>query len=175
LIVCEGAETEPRYFRGFKVVVGDNIRGFGLAPMQLVAKAKEIAHKEGPFDQVWCVFDKDDIPADDFDNAIQSAESVGHRVAYSNEAFELWFCLHFNYLDTPISRNQYLSRLTDLLNTPYSKTDSEMYRRLESRQDDAIWNAERLEQQHLADTPPSQRCPITKVHHLVSALRTMKR
>ncbi|MGH2457643.1 MAG: RloB domain-containing protein, partial [Chloroflexota bacterium] len=31
-------------------------------------------------------------------SAVGNAESAGIRVAYSNEAFELWYCLHFAYI-----------------------------------------------------------------------------
>lgn len=31
--------------------------------------------------------------------------------AWSNESFELWYYLHFQYLDTGISRSQYIEKI----------------------------------------------------------------
>ncbi len=69
LIVCEGGKTEPNYFLAFKVT--NDVYGRGLETIRVVEEAIRLNEKEGPFDQVWCVFDKDDFPADDFDNAIK--------------------------------------------------------------------------------------------------------
>ncbi len=56
------------------------------------------------YDEVWCVFDMDYKPDangqwQDFDNAIKMAQSQGYKCAYSNDSFELWFVLHYQYLD----------------------------------------------------------------------------
>jgi hypothetical protein len=83
LIVCEGEKTEPNYlgsFRGPALVV--DVRGFGISPRQLVDKALELGEQVA-YDQVWCVFDRDDCNAGDFNGALQRAESQGVRVAYS--------------------------------------------------------------------------------------------
>ena len=49
------------------------------------------------YSQVWVVFDKDDF--DDFDEAVALAEKYGFKVAWSNQSFEYWLYLHFNYSD----------------------------------------------------------------------------
>lgn len=49
LIVCEGKQTEPNYFRGFKLTNVD-VDGAGADPMTVVERAKEIVleqHKLG--------------------------------------------------------------------------------------------------------------------------------
>ena len=61
------------------------------------------------FDRVWVVFDRDDF--NDFNEAIALAERKGYKAAWSNEAFELWYLLHFIYLDTAISRADYIKKL----------------------------------------------------------------
>ena len=81
LIVCEGEKTEPSYlgsFRGPALVL--DIRGFGINPRKLVDKALELGEQVA-YDQVWCVFDRDDCNAGDFNGALQRAESQGVRVA----------------------------------------------------------------------------------------------
>ena len=51
------------------------------------------------------VFDKDDYP--DFDEAIELAKKNGFEVAYSNQAFELWFLLHFKKYSGKLHRREY--------------------------------------------------------------------
>ena len=69
------------------------------------------------FNQVWIVFDRDDFPADRFDNAIRSAERPmnGYHVAWSNECFELWYVLHFKDRITRMGRDEIFRELTDCL------------------------------------------------------------
>jgi hypothetical protein len=95
LIVCEGEKTEPNYFRSFRVpkVVID-VQGLGENPSRLIESAKELKSQDD-YDRVWCVFDRDSWTEQDFNNAIKNANSEGFGVAYSNEAFELWYILHF--------------------------------------------------------------------------------
>jgi hypothetical protein len=101
LIVCEGEKTEPNYFRNFRVPgkVYCDVRGFGYNTVSLVRKTIELREQD-EYDQVWCVFDRDSFPAQDFNNAIALADRNSIRVAYSNEAFELWYLLHFNFYNS---------------------------------------------------------------------------
>jgi hypothetical protein len=95
LIVCEGTKTEPSYFEQFRLASA-TIKpvGTGFNTITLVQKASELA-RERSYDQIWCVFDKDDFPDEDFNNAIDMARHEGMGVAYSNQAFEYWIILHF--------------------------------------------------------------------------------
>lgn len=106
LIVCEGEKTEPNYFKGFrpagKVL---DIRGVGYNTIKLVREAIRLQVKE-TYDQVWCVFDRDDFPAQHFNEALSLAREHRIKVAYSNEAFELWYILHFDYHQSGIPRSQ---------------------------------------------------------------------
>jgi hypothetical protein len=95
LIVCEGENTEPSYFRQFKLTSATiKAVGNGSNTVSLVQEAIKLTEKES-FEQVWCVFDKDTFPAENFNNAILMAEARGINVAYSNQAFEYWLILHF--------------------------------------------------------------------------------
>jgi hypothetical protein len=95
LIVCEGENTEVSYFSQFRLTSARLVPlGEGYNTITLVNRAVELS-KKGKFDQVWCVFDKDDFSAQDFNGAITMAEGHGFRVAYSNQAFEYWILLHF--------------------------------------------------------------------------------
>lgn len=107
LIVCEGMCTEPDYFKAFRMTTATiKAVGQGMNTISLVNKAISIRDtdmkKKRTYDQCWVVFDKDDFPANDFNQAIALAERNGFRVAYSNQAFEYWFLLHFNLYRGPI-------------------------------------------------------------------------
>jgi hypothetical protein len=96
LIVCEGKNTEPSYFRQFRLAtVKVRVEGLGSNTMDLVNRALSFRDEE-EFDQVWVVFDKDEFDSEMFNAAIDKAHSKGIGVAYSNQSFEYWLILHFN-------------------------------------------------------------------------------
>jgi hypothetical protein len=172
LIVCEGEETEPNYFRGFRVPTAD-IRGTGFNTVSLVDEAIRIADTK-TYDQVWCVFDHDLFGAQQFNLAISRAKGNGVRLAYSNEAFELWFLLHFAFFQTGITRKQYIAKLNKLIEGGYKKNDADMYQKLEPRQGSAIKFAKKL----LAcynPCRPERDNPSTTVHLLVEELLRFSR
>jgi hypothetical protein len=172
LIVCEGTKTEPNYFKSFRVpknIVEVDVYGLGGNPSKLVKSAKELKDQDGDYDQIWLVFDRDSWSPQDFNSAISSAKSAGFEVAYSNEAFELWYILHFEYLNTPTSRQDYGDKLTKLLGRKYEKNSENMYDQLLSRQESAIENATRLLKQYGRPNPTKDN-PATTVHLLVQKL-----
>ncbi|MCD8211096.1 MAG: RloB family protein [Prevotella sp.] len=121
LIVCEGAKTEPNYFRKLArnrlgIIVYDiEVQGFGRNTIGIVEKAIDLKNKNN-YDRVWAVFDKDDFPAKDFNDAIILGKSNGVEVAWSNEAFELWFLYHFQNVITGLSRRQYKKKISAAVN-----------------------------------------------------------
>jgi hypothetical protein len=96
LIVCEGKNTEPSYFNQFRITSAKvKSVGEGYNTISLVNRALALS-QQGNYDQVWCVFDKDDFNDNDFNSAIQIAIVNNFGVAYSNQSFEYWLILHFN-------------------------------------------------------------------------------
>jgi hypothetical protein len=187
LIVCEGEKTEPNYFEAFGKelpphMVELKVKGAGANTLSLVSIAQEIREtlekqrRDQPFDQVWVVFDRDSFPPDDFDNAIKKAKALGMQAAWSNEAFELWYILHFEFSDTATSRNDYKGKLTNLLREPYKKNDPEMYIKLAERgnQAQAIAWAKRLHFVVHTNTASSVANPCTTVYELVEKLNSFK-
>lgn len=174
LIVCEGAKTEPNYFKGFRIPPPRiRIEGIGFNTVSLVEEAIRLRDELGfteEDDQVWCVFDRDSTRKQQFNDAIYLAQSNGMHVAYSNQAFELWYLLHFDYHVAALHRKQYMTILTDRLKRKYQKNDADMYDTLEPLQDAAIQRAERLHesQSHLI---PADANPSTTVYRLVRELR----
>lgn len=98
-VLAEGKATEPDYLR---LVKGSHVRiqfrdTGGLTPMALVRQARlEVkenrAQKQLDFDEIWCVFDRDEHP--DVNSAIEEARQGGVETALSNPCFELWLVLH---------------------------------------------------------------------------------
>jgi RloB-like protein len=173
LIVCEGEKTEPNYFRSFRVpkdVAEVNVQGLGANPSKLVTIAKELkAQDDDSYDQVWCVFDRDSWTPEDFNNALKNADDQGFKVAYSNEAFELWYILHFEFLNTGISRKDYAGKLSSLLGCKYKKNSETIYDELFDKQYIAIKNAINLLKQYNPHFPVKDN-PATTVHLLVQEL-----
>lgn len=186
LIVCEGKKTEPNYFRAFKAllpthVVELDIQGEGFNTLSLVEQAQKVrsdrASGDYPFDQVWVVFDRDSFEPDDFDNAIHKATADKIECAWSNEAFELWYILHFEYRTTGMSREEYKGKLTALLGEEYRKNATDMCRQLEAKgsQKQAIAWARKLHDETMAArTPGSRANPCTTVYKLVEALNRFR-
>ena len=119
LIVCEGANTEPSYFRQFRLSSATiKAIGEGYNTTSLVNRAREIASRDR-YDQVWCVFDKDDFSDTDFNNAIDIAKANSFGIAYSNQAFEYWLILHFDdHQGGGMHRKDYNDKINSLLK-PY--------------------------------------------------------
>lgn len=177
LIVCEGEKTEPDYFRAFRMTAA-TVKAVGQAmnTMTLVSKAISIREadrlKKRTYDQCWVVFDKDDFPSKDFNQAIQLAEKNGFRVAYSNQAFEYWFLLHYNLYTGAIHRSNYKEMLTKLTGLAYNKTEgfgAVMYNLLLKRQQQAISNAEAVLAE-ISHGNPAEEESSTTVHLLVKEL-----
>lgn len=172
LIICEGKKTEPYYFEGLRQHHRLNavikVMGLGLDPTQLV-NAAQTEKTQDSYDQVWCVFDRDTWPTQNFNNALKQAKRYRIKVAYSNECFELWYVLHFNYCDSAISRQQYAKSLDSLLGHPYLKNSPSLYSELFNRQQHAQRHAETLLQQYNLPNPAYDN-PSTTVHHLVAEL-----
>jgi hypothetical protein len=178
LIVCEGEKTEPNYFRSFPVdkeVVEVDIYGEGMNTDRLIEEVismQEEAKRNGLiYNQVWCVLDRNSFPPQNFNRAIQLAESNKIRVAYSNEAFEIWYLLHFHYFVDAASRSQYKGRLSNLLNLPYKKNSETMYAELLTKQPTAIKNATKLLNEY-SPIKPEANNPSTTVHLLVQELNS---
>jgi hypothetical protein len=186
LIVCEGTETEPNYFKSIRSelppnVVDVEITGTGNNTKSLLERSINIKEKletnNHPFDQVWIVFDFDSFPAHNFDNTIKSAIARGVKCAWSNEAFEIWYILHFEYRNTGMRRTEYKEKLTVLLGEDYLKNDQNMYYKLKQNGDQnkaASWAKMLLKDFTERKVSHSQSNPCTTVFLLVQELNRFK-
>lgn len=186
LIVCEGEKTEPFYFETLinshvSAVREVTIKGEGKGTVALIDKTCEIRDELKRknamcFDQVWAVFDKDDF--DDFNEAISRAKDCNIRCAWSNEAFELWYCLHFEHLTSGISRSDYITKIEEHIRSKAGKKDfryrkgcKDIYKLLQQygSEEFAKKNAKALRKLHFG-TNYSKHNPCTKVDLLVEEL-----
>jgi len=177
-IVCEGKETEPNYFNSWRLKrkkVKVEAVGTGKSALSLVKDAIDKISKKKfdgeVFEQVWCVFDIDDNKRGSVNAAIEMARSKDINIAYSNEDFELWYLLHFDYISSAIHRKQYEKMLSKYLGEKYDKCDPDMYNKLKKFQDKAIKNAENLLKLY-PSFDPEYNNPSTTVHLLVKELNT---
>ncbi len=177
LIVCEG-ETEEAYFKAFKKTfrissVNVEILSMGKEAVTLVEKTvrkiRRMKKERKTYDQVWCVFDKDDLGRGNFTFALKTARKNGFMTAYSNEAFELWYLLHYQYVDAAVSRGQYGPKLSKLIQREYRKPAKYMFEILSENQDRAIKNAEKLLNSYPYKDPDKNN-PSTTVQELVKEL-----
>ncbi|MGB4594525.1 MAG: RloB family protein [Anaerolineaceae bacterium] len=173
LIVCEGEKTEPYYFSRFPIPQDSIVivEGIGANTLSLVKETIRLK-SEKKYNQVWCVFDMDSFSIENINSAIQLAERNGIKLAYSNEAFELWYILHFEYLNSGIDRQQYKEKLNRLLGFRYQKNNPQIYDLIWSRQKVAIRNARRLLSEYTNPHPWTNN-PSTSVHLLVEQLNRL--
>jgi hypothetical protein len=142
LIVCEGEKTEPNYFKSFpkkvgKIIYDIEFEGGGISTIKVVEKAIELRDKsKQKYDRVWAVFDRDSFKANSFNSAILKASANNIKCAWSNEAFELWYLLHFNNRVTAMKRTEYEKAIEEAVNEKlgkknhkfkYKKNSREMY------------------------------------------------
>ena len=130
LIASEGTETEPQYFGAIQKIINTKYRdriqlkveGIGDNTVNLLMKVRQYVQNYGiVFKHVWIVYDTDDFPAENIDMVAQlceeynaQGETIYHAV-WSNQCVELWYLLHFMYMDTDIDRSRYWPKLSDWL------------------------------------------------------------
>ncbi len=185
LIVCEG-QTEKIYFDSFPVVTltVEAIDLSGQAKQKLVESTRRIVHdSDKDYDEIWCVFDMDIKQGakelSDYDNAIENARQLAYKVAYSNDAFELWFYLHFHYTDEQHNRTFYYKELGKKWDINYVKQGKRydfcksIYERLNkdenASQEKAIARARKLYEAQ-KDLVYHKQNPITLVYLLIELL-----
>ena len=193
-IFCGGEKTEPNYFASFKALIQSNAVYRNAVRIEIIpeptdprnifkAAEKFVADNKIERGEIWCVFDKDDFLAQDFNNTIKRAEEknkddngqVKYYIAWSNECFELWFLLHFCYYAADNGRADYIDKLNEHLSKNgkgrYSKTSEDMFNLLLEIGDprSAIVYSKKLMSIHAGKTP-ADSVPCTNVHSLVESL-----
>ncbi len=188
LIITEGTETEPAYFGAMKEIINRTysdriqlgVHGAGDNTLSLFQKAKNmVAASSNGYKHVWVVYDTDDFPAEHINKTAElceaeSTEETIYHAIWSNQCIELWFLLHFSFMQSDLHRTSYWPKLSEILNMSgyggYEKNRKDMYQILFPYMDAAIANAEKLDKIN-AGKLPSASAPGTKVYELVKKLK----
>lgn len=186
LILCDGAQTEPNYFRRLKtsrrltsVKVGAP-RPRQIGPGRLLKRVRDELRTDSGWDAVYCVLDHDGH--DSAVNKLRSGlEAINRRrnlprvhMALSNPCFELWLLLHFEFSDRPYASlhgdksacDGVIERLRRHI-PAYRKNEAHQFEPLMDLVDKAIRNANRL-----GGSKASQQAnsPHTDIGELVTRL-----
>ncbi len=221
IIFCEDKVSEPVYLKYFET---SNIKiNFAKEQKSMMANVlSAITHcrENGLIQfidgndclvaedtQIWCVYDRDkeessvNLPKGntDFDQSIITANSAGIKVAWSNDAFELWVLLHFediefeNFENT--KRKTYYNKLTEIFknlenpndnlikvknytnwNYKHSLKSEKNFRNIVrseiiNKTNEAINRAKKLEEYfNEQNLQNHKKSPCTLMHHLVEEL-----
>ncbi|NVN94275.1 MAG: RloB domain-containing protein [Bacteroidetes bacterium] len=198
LIVCEDKKTEPYYFERFinkfpeetvfLRAVGTGMSSLGVVEQSLIEKNKLAEESNKSVDEVWTVFDKDDAEksfgnTERFKNAFKKAQELKHKVAYSNEVFELWLLLHLTNVpvERPIPRIEIYNNINNTIKESVKYKDFEYEHGNTNvvdiiaeigNEEKAIQRAQDLLKSH-NETPPIDANPSTTVHILIKRLREL--
>lgn len=181
LIVCEG-ETEQEYFDqvrrqlglGTAEVVIPRDQG-GLAPTSVVAYAEGRAKEPGGYDQIFCVFDRDD-PVN-FTKARTKICALATRSrnqlpiweVASVPCFEVWILLHFEKTDASFNECDSVIQRVRHHMPRYKKADRECVKQLLPQLETALANARWLETR----TGIANENPSTSVPRVIEHLRAV--
>lgn len=192
LIVTEGECTERLYFEGMQKLILEkvggtvdvkpiiDIHGKGRSTGKLIEATEKIV-KKAPilYQNIWVVFDKDEN--DDFDKAIEDGKSKGYNIGWSNQSFEYWLYLHFNYSDSALHRDLWYDKLNKIFfdynlgNGTYEKNYEDIYNMVNIYDgvNTAIKNAKRrMANFDETRNKPSEYDPGTEVYKLVEQLKS---
>lgn len=192
LIVTEGECTERLYFEGMQKLILEkvggtvdvkpiiDIHGKGRSTGKLIEATEKIV-KKAPilYQNIWVVFDKDEN--DDFDKAIEDGKSKGYNIGWSNQSFEYWLYLHFNYSDSALHRDLWYDKLNKIFfdynlgNGTYEKNYEGIYNMVNIYDgvNTAIKNAKRrMANFDETRNKPSEYDPGTEVYKLVEQLKS---
>ncbi|MBP6652732.1 MAG: RloB domain-containing protein [Xylophilus sp.] len=193
LIVCEGTKTEPHYLRellddlGIRPHVVCVAPNDGTSPKSVVSHALALYEKDDKagdaFDQVYCVFDRDNHTT--FNAAVQRIQALNaagkpFEAITSKPCFEVWLLLHFDYTDQPFhaaGKKSEGGQVVSALKTKqgfdkYGKGQKGVYGQLKTKLANALNNAERLRKQGLNTGSVN---PATDVDILVKAIQALAR
>lgn len=152
LIVCEGEQTEPNYFKRAVEEINKSIDanyrlkvkiiGKGMNTVSLVKSVEDVQNEIKnyksvivPYSKIFVVFDKDSFDNKLFDETVEMCERNGYIPLWSNQAIEFWFLLHFNLIETRMNRTEYETKINEYfkkngLNYKYKKNDIKIYDKL---------------------------------------------
>lgn len=191
-VFCEGYakkadrnhnSTEVWYLNECKSpAVSVKVNPTGLNAPSLVKHAQSaIQHSKITPDEVWIVFDKDNLSDDQFLQTVQEAEENKYRIAYSIECFEVWLLLHFKRIEANDIRNakyraeQLENCIRDIIGDrtyKYDKTHNLFQKLYVNRVSVALDNADELSRLYGDAVPIVRKTPHTSIPELIRQIRS---
>lgn len=181
LIVCEGKDTEPEYFKYVRSAIRDSMLEIRIEPSvgnpltlvqyaisrrkQASLQARTKRDENLAFDVVWAVTDVDSHPH--LDEAARIASRAGIGLAVSNPCFELWGLLHLAGHTASVDNKTAEKLLRREMPTYVKVFDHDL---LKGKYSTARDRAIKLTGNHAQNGSPEDANPSTNVHVLVDAL-----
>jgi len=208
IIACEDSVSSPTYFQ---MIIDKLIEEKKVTPNSIVIVPHDghthptgvlnnlkkyntngLSYKD--YEYKWIVIDRDSEyrggghTKEDFKNTLNNAKNkrkdLHIDVAYSNDSFELWYLLHFDYRDTAIMRDEIIKKVIENLKElePYKfarlnednikekNYTKYIFETLLPYQTNAVQNAKKLLVSYGNDHKPEDDNPSTTVHKLVLLL-----
>lgn len=182
LIVTDTKETEKNYFEGLRESLSEHakknivIKVLNTKTEDLIQKAKEFSSKEPQYNQIWIVFDRDQVVK--FDSIIEEAKKSEMKVAWSNPCFEIWLSAYFGLMPNIVSS---IECCESFKKTFKKYTGKEYAKNLKSLYDILLKNGDEIRAIELASNKlkqaqektnlPSKQFPATIVHKLVKEIK----
>ncbi len=196
LIITEGAKSEPQYLNRFRNrhtnidvrVVPNSTQGSKTDYQNLIRRAEkyakddEISSTNG--DSVWVVADGDvdlQVPhaVEEKNRSLRNARSLAEnkqiKLIISNPCFELWYLLHFGYTTRHFADFGAIKLALEQAGLSQYEKNADVFDKLTPHLEDAIQNAQRLEQFHVENGckyPFSLDVnPFTDLYRLIQQLK----
>ena len=180
------------------IVIVNQKKVKGSNPTKVLERLKnynEYGKQYKDFADKWIVIDRDTggHTAKDFNEALQNSKSkiskYNVEVAYANDSFELWYLLHFDYVDSSLHRediNKKLIKKLKLKNSSiFSHLNNENIKTVEytklifdellASQEKAISRAKKLLLSYGENHNPEKDNPSTTVYKLVEILNSLQK
>lgn len=177
-VMSEGYITEPEYLRRLaksnsNIVL--KIVKSGKSPDTLVREAQKLYRSTNRIrssDQVWCIFDVDDVSKQSIEKIRTRASANGIKTATSNPCFELWLVLHKENRTAYISSSKIQKRAESLGLVKGKKVAADGWSYLFDNYEDAKARAISLDNMHQQNGSPPRSNPSSDVWRLVDILRS---
>lgn len=188
LIVCEGKKTEPYYLEELREELQLNsanvkVVGRGTDPLSLVNYALNEFDNNKDYDQIYCVFDKDQHT--NYQDALYKITSCRTRktnkipihAITSVPCFEYWLLLHFVDTASPYVKtnksvgDQVLSQIKEHIRD-YKKGQKNIFSLTKDKLETAISRARKIDDQQRGNKTDN---PSTKIYDLVEYLKNVKK
>jgi hypothetical protein len=176
LVVCEGT-TEKEYIDELAKCIGNPSVQIRFCPERgtpdkIIELAQnecraQAANRNPGFDEVWCVFDRDDH--EHFLGPIQTATDRSYCLAVSNPCIELWLLIHHREAPGQLHRDQ-IQKMLKRFDAGYKK--HVRFDRYRAGIENAVRVAHRMDSDAKAEGSRQFMNPSSTFYRLVSSVAT---